>query len=93
MEGVPAEATITLKWKFVCRDCWPSISGTGYLEDAERGKKKERAETREEECRSESPRRPNPHYIYGGTWKATIGESRGEIEGRKKVRDSTLAGA
>jgi len=55
-------------WSFVCRECWPSASGTGYLEKNEREKSGDPA------CRS------NPYYVYGGTWKATTGLSKDEIK-------------
>ena len=67
-------------WEFVCRPCWPKASGTKYLEDKTRGT--DSSVSMEENVFEELG---NPFYIYGGTWKATIGESVSEIEARKKM--------
>ena len=49
------------------------MSGTDYLEN-------DKFKSEEEKARDKSGK--NPFYQYGGTWKATIGETKGEIARR-----------
>ena len=82
-------------WQFVCRPCWPQVSGTGYLEKRERPTDQDQP-PQEETTSSQSPltgsdrnfpkRGPglfsiagNPHYKYGGTWKSVTGLTHAEI--------------
>lgn len=51
-------------WRFVCRPCWPQISGQSYLEEAAPGLL--------------AANLGNPLYQYGGTWKAAVGLNKNE---------------
>ena len=61
----------TKKWRFVCRPCWPSISGQGYLENAGKRAREGGAST--------NSNLGNPLYQYGGTWKVAIGLKQSEL--------------
>lgn len=78
-------------WRFVCRPCWPKVSGQGYLEVGQMLRGRETAsDTAEIENVSLPPtEQANPFYQYGGTWKATIGETKNEIEKRAKKKKSS----
>lgn len=80
------------EWKFVCRDCWPKASGSSeYLEELwkTRGTMdmgEPNALGQNHDKNDGGPALPgNPFYVYGGTWKATTGETKGEIARRKKA--------
>ncbi|CEM02185.1 unnamed protein product [Vitrella brassicaformis CCMP3155] len=49
------------QWDFVCRVCWPSVSGAESSRHATLGS-------------DGMALIPNTHYRYGGTWKAVIGD-------------------
>lgn len=80
------------KWKFVCRDCWPKASGSSeYLEDLWKTRGTVNADmvsATSQQC-LEKEGGPtllgNVYYVYGGTWKGTTGETKGEIARRKKM--------
>ncbi|CAD7952331.1 unnamed protein product [Amoebophrya sp. A120] len=61
------------QWRFVCRPCWPVVSQQEYLEQNSKATKNH----------GQNKQLPgllgNPFYVYGGTWKATIGLTKNEI--------------
>mmetsp|Transcript_3195 Transcript_3195/g.7530 ORF Transcript_3195/g.7530 Transcript_3195/m.7530 type:complete len:331 (+) Transcript_3195:305-1297(+) len=78
-------------WRFVCRPCWPLISHQEYLEKAATGSAKSGLSPPTNTTSTTSFSFPtqhtlvgilgNPYYVYGGTWKATIGLTKKEILG------------
>lgn len=71
------------EWRFVCRPCWPQISGVGYLEKRQSSDPGDDdpsnaagASTHE----GANARGGNPSYRYGGTWKSTTGLTKAEVE-------------
>jgi len=65
-------------WRFVCRPCWPKISQQNYLEMRNLGAADALVAVDGAEV-LKGLVAGNPHYVYGGTWKSTIGLSKKEM--------------
>ncbi len=81
-------------WRFVCRPCWPMISGSEYLEKNRAGvdvppagdvKKIEDVKGESDKGETDATVQSNidvglgnPYYVYGGTWKSVIGMTKSE---------------
>jgi len=88
----------TKVWRFVCRPCWPKISDTDYLETIARKRKEEALGNGVDDISTllqQKGTQGNPYYVYGGTWKATIGMTKAEISEMqdKSARDPRTIGA
>ena len=84
-------------WRFVCRPCWPTVSGTGYLEEKRNLKPNKEGNANSKDPDDDSRKAPleggpgvkdstatdvagpNPHYVYGGTWKTCTGLAKSEL--------------